>query len=53
MFPVPAMRFVAARAARRRLLLVPRRLNATQRAPKLVNLALVGQFLTLGQFDEF
>jgi hypothetical protein len=52
---VPA-RFIAARAAgslRWRLLLAPRRLDAAESAAEFFNLALVGELLALGDFDEF
>jgi hypothetical protein len=52
---VPA-RFIAARAAgglRWRLLLATRRLDAAERAAEFFNLALVGELLALGDFDEF
>jgi hypothetical protein len=45
-------RFFAARAALR-LRLVARRLDAAERAAEFVNFALVGNFLALGQLDEF
>ena len=51
MFLVGAMRFVVARSARRRL--VARRLDAAERSAQLFNLALIGEFLALGDFDEF
>jgi hypothetical protein len=52
MFPVTAMRFVMARAARRRRLLA-RRLDAAERAAQLLDLTLVGELLALGDLDEF
>jgi hypothetical protein len=46
-------RFVTARAALWLLRLKTRRLDAPERAAKLVNLTLVSDFLALGQFDQF
>ena len=47
------MRFVVARAARRVLLLLARRLDAAQGAAKFLNLALIGELLPLGDFHQF
>jgi hypothetical protein len=51
-----AMRIVVPRAALGRLVLgrqlVPGWLNAPQDAPQFVNLALIRQFLPLGQFHQ-
>jgi hypothetical protein len=52
-FPGAAMRLIVARTTSNVLLLVARRLDAAEGAAKLVNLPLVGQFLALGQLDQF
>ena len=51
LFLVAALRLVMARAAHGQL--VARRLDAAERAAEFLNLALVGELLALGEFDEF
>lgn len=54
--PVATMRFFVARIALGMLLLLrlmTRRLDATERAAKFFNLALISELLALGDFDQF